>query len=65
MPSKSEEGLIDKVVGRFKKAAGDLKDDPQLRAEGATEENRGKAKEELEEAEKRVEEKAQDVANRS
>ena len=56
-------GILDKITGRAKKAAGDLADDPSLRAEGRREERKGEEKEKLAEAQERVEEKAQDVAD--
>jgi uncharacterized protein YjbJ (UPF0337 family) len=56
-------GLIDKLTGRAKKAAGDLADDPSLRRQGRNEERKGEEKEKLAEAQDRVEEKAQDVAD--
>jgi uncharacterized protein YjbJ (UPF0337 family) len=56
-------GILDKIMGRTKKAAGDLADDPSLRREGRTEERKGEEKEKLAEAQDRVEEKAQDVAD--
>jgi uncharacterized protein YjbJ (UPF0337 family) len=56
-------GLLDKITGRSKKAAGDLADDPSLRREGRKEERKGEEKEKLSEAQERVEEKAQDVAD--
>jgi uncharacterized protein YjbJ (UPF0337 family) len=40
-------GLIDKVTGRTKKAAGDIAGDPSLRREGRKEERKGEAKEDL------------------
>jgi uncharacterized protein YjbJ (UPF0337 family) len=55
--------LIDKIMGRTKKAAGDLADDPSLRNEGRKEERKGEAKEDLSEAQDRAAEKAQDVAD--
>ena len=45
--------ILDKISGRFKKAAGDLADDPSLRREGAREERKGEAKEELADAHER------------
>jgi uncharacterized protein YjbJ (UPF0337 family) len=36
-------GLLDRLLGRSKKAAGDLIDDPQLRQEGAHQERAGAA----------------------
>jgi uncharacterized protein YjbJ (UPF0337 family) len=56
-------GLIDKLTGRTKKAAGDLAGDPSLRREGSREERKGEAKEELTRAQERSETKAEEVAN--
>jgi uncharacterized protein YjbJ (UPF0337 family) len=56
-------GFLDKLTGRAKKAAGDLADDPSLRAQGRREERKGEEKEKLAEAQDRVTEKAQDVAD--
>jgi uncharacterized protein YjbJ (UPF0337 family) len=55
--------ILDKISGRFKKAAGDLADDPSLRQEGRREERKGEAKEELSEAHERADAKAEDVAD--
>ncbi|HEX7298485.1 MAG TPA: CsbD family protein [Solirubrobacteraceae bacterium] len=55
--------ILDKISGRFKKAAGDLADDPSLRREGRQEERKGEAKEELAAAHERVEDKAQEVSD--
>jgi uncharacterized protein YjbJ (UPF0337 family) len=55
--------LIDKLTGRFKKAAGDLAGDPSLRREGSKEERKGEKKEELDRAQSRVEEKSQEVGD--
>jgi uncharacterized protein YjbJ (UPF0337 family) len=55
--------LIDKVVGRFKKAAGDVVGDPGLRRQGVIDERKGEAKEELHESEREVERKAAEVAD--
>jgi uncharacterized protein YjbJ (UPF0337 family) len=57
-------GIIDKITGRTKKAAGDLTGDPSLRREGRQEERKGEAKEELRESEDRLEDKAAEVAER-
>jgi uncharacterized protein YjbJ (UPF0337 family) len=51
-------GLKDKLTGRLKQAAGDLKGDPSLRGEGLDEERKGEAKEDLEAAHDQVEEQA-------
>ena len=56
-------GLLDKITGRAKKAAGDIADDPSLRREGRQEERKGEAKDQLDSAHERVEEKAQEVAD--
>jgi uncharacterized protein YjbJ (UPF0337 family) len=56
-------GLIDKITGRTKKAAGDITGDSSLRSEGRREERKGEEKEKLADAQERVEEKAQDVAD--
>jgi uncharacterized protein YjbJ (UPF0337 family) len=56
-------GILDKITGRAKKAAGDLAGDPSLRSEGRREERKGEEKEKLAEAQDRVEEKAADVAD--
>jgi len=55
--------LIDKLTGRAKKAAGDLTGDSSLRREGSREERKGEEKEELDRAQSRVEEKAQEVGD--
>jgi uncharacterized protein YjbJ (UPF0337 family) len=55
--------ILDKISGRFKKAAGDLTDDASLRREGRQEERKGEAKEELAEAHERVDTKAEEVAD--
>ena len=54
-------GILDKLTGRTKKAAGDLADDPSLRREGRQEERKGEAKDELANAQERVEDKAAEV----
>jgi uncharacterized protein YjbJ (UPF0337 family) len=55
-------GLIDRITGRFKKAAGDLVDDPNLRRQGVREERKADAKDELAEAQRRADLKAEEVA---
>jgi uncharacterized protein YjbJ (UPF0337 family) len=55
--------IFDKITGRAKKAAGDVAGDGSLRAEGRREERKGEEKEKLANAQDRVEEKAQDVAD--
>jgi uncharacterized protein YjbJ (UPF0337 family) len=56
-------GLMDKITGRFKKAAGDLADDPSLRRQGRQEERKGEAKEERDRAREQADLKAEEVAN--
>ena len=56
-------GITDKITGRVKKAAGDLMDDPSTRREGAREERKGEAKEELDRAHERADAKAEEVAD--
>ncbi len=54
-------GILDKIRGRAKQAAGDLTDDPALRREGLAEERKGEAKEELDEAQQRAADKADEI----
>jgi uncharacterized protein YjbJ (UPF0337 family) len=56
-------GILDKITGRTKKAAGDIADDASLRREGRQEERKGEAKDELSNAQERAENKAEEVAN--
>jgi uncharacterized protein YjbJ (UPF0337 family) len=56
-------GILDKITGRTKKAAGDLTDDASLRREGRQEERKGEAKDELSNAQERADSKAEEVAN--
>jgi uncharacterized protein YjbJ (UPF0337 family) len=55
--------IIDKIMGRTKKAAGDIADDPSLRREGRREERKGEAKEERDAAHEQADRKAEEVAN--
>ena len=55
--------LIDKITGHTKKAAGDLADNPSLRRQGAREERKGEAKEELADAHEKADRKAEEVSN--
>ena len=48
-------GITDKITGRVKKAAGDLAGNEELHREGAAEERKGEAKEELERERERAE----------
>ena len=56
-------GITDKITGRFKKAAGDIADDPSLRREGRKEERKGEAKDELSSAQEKADRKADEVAD--
>lgn len=56
-------GIIDKITGKAKQAAGDVTGDGSLRREGRNEERKGEAKEELAKADDRAEAKADEVAN--
>jgi uncharacterized protein YjbJ (UPF0337 family) len=56
-------GLLDKITGRSKKAAGDIADDASLRREGRQEERKGEAKDELSNAQEKADAKAEEVAN--
>jgi uncharacterized protein YjbJ (UPF0337 family) len=56
-------GIVDKITGKAKQAAGDVTGDSGLRREGLTEEEKGEKKEELAEAERRADEKAREVAD--
>jgi uncharacterized protein YjbJ (UPF0337 family) len=56
-------GLLDKITGRAKKAAGDLTGDGSLRREGRQEERKGEAKDELANAQDRADAKADEVAD--
>ncbi len=57
-------GLMDKITGRGKKAAGELADDPSLKRQGTNEERKGEAKDELADAQERADRKAEEVAER-
>jgi uncharacterized protein YjbJ (UPF0337 family) len=55
--------ILDKITGRAKKAAGDISGDAGLRREGRQEERKGEAKDELNRAQERVEDKAAEVSD--
>ena len=55
--------ILDKITGRTKKAAGDLTGDASLRRQGQREEKKGEAKDQLDNAQDRAAEKAQEVQN--
>ena len=56
-------GLLDKLTGRAKKAAGDLTGDQGLQRQGAREERKGEAKEEAEQAEREASQKRAEAAD--
>jgi len=56
-------GLLDKITGRAKKAAGDMTGDASLRREGRQEERKGEAKDELAATQEKADVKAEEVAN--
>ncbi len=56
-------GLMDKITGRAKKAAGDVTDNPSLKRKGRTEERKGEAKDELHRSQERADAKADEVAD--
>ena len=56
-------GLMDKITGRAKKAAGDIKDDSSLRRQGSEDERKGEAKEERAAAHEKADAKSQEVAD--
>lgn len=55
--------IIDKVLGRTKKAAGDVTGDSSLRREGTKDEKKGEAKDQLDNAKEQVQNKAEEVAD--
>ena len=55
--------ILDKITGRTKKAAGDLSGDSSLRRQGAREERKGEAKEQLDNAQDKVQDKAAEVSD--
>ena len=55
--------IMDKITGRAKKAAGDLAGDSSLRRQGAREERKGEAKEELDRAQAKTQNKAAEVSD--
>ena len=55
-------GFLDKLMGRGKKAAGDLKDDASLRREGMHQEQKGMAEERAESAETVAQEEREKAA---
>ena len=56
-------GLLDRITGRAKKAAGDVAGDKELRREGELEERKADAKDEQRRAEERADRKAAEVTD--
>ena len=56
-------GIMDKITGKAKQAAGDITGDSGLHREGRDEERKGEKKEELDRAEDRADAKAAEVAD--
>ena len=55
-------GLLDRLLGRGKKAAGDVVDDPDLRREGLHQEQAGNAEDRAEQHEARAREERERAA---
>ena len=56
-------GLMDKISGRAKQAAGDITGDADTKRQGKQEERKGDAKDELAQQQEKEERKADEVAN--
>ena len=56
-------GFLDKLLGRGKQAAGDMKDDPELRREGAHQEAEGAAESRADQAEDMAQEARTEAAD--
>jgi len=56
-------GFMDKITGRVKKTAGEMTDDKKVQREGALQERKGEAKDELDSADEQAERKAEEVAD--
>ena len=56
-------GLTDKILGRVKKTAGEVTDDEKVRRDGALQERKGEAKEELAQEDEEARRKAEEVAD--
>jgi uncharacterized protein YjbJ (UPF0337 family) len=55
--------IVDKITGKAKQAIGNVTGDPGTRRQGREEERKGKKKEELSDAQRNADRKAQEVAN--
>lgn len=56
-------GIVDKITGRFKQAAGDIAGDKKLHQEGRREERKVDAQEEAARAQDKADAKAQEAAD--
>jgi uncharacterized protein YjbJ (UPF0337 family) len=56
-------GIIDKITGKAKQAAGDVTDDASLRRQGKDEERKGEKKDQLDRAQEQADQKADEVAD--
>jgi uncharacterized protein YjbJ (UPF0337 family) len=56
-------GLMDKITGRAKQAAGDVTGDADTKRQGKQEERKGDAKDELARDQEKADAKADEVAN--
>lgn len=56
-------GLMDKITGRTKKAAGDVTDSASLRQQGRKEEEKGEAKEDAARAQEQADQKSREAAD--
>lgn len=57
----SSSGILDKVIGRVKEAAGSLMDDDALRNEGRADQKTGEAKEKSDEVIESAREKSEEI----
>jgi uncharacterized protein YjbJ (UPF0337 family) len=56
-------GILDKITGKAKQAAGDVTDDASLRRQGKREERKGEKKDQLANAQDKADRKAEEVAD--
>ena len=56
-------GILDKITGKAKQAAGDVTDDASLRRQGKREERKGETKDQLARAQDKADQKAEEVAD--
>jgi uncharacterized protein YjbJ (UPF0337 family) len=56
-------GIMDKITGRAKQAAGDITGDAATRREGRDEERKGEAKDDLAQKQDQADQKAEEVSN--